>query len=148
MLGADLDGRWYDVPGRVLDYLGRDPAVTLLLPVEQSLFENGQLALGVREKLGAGLVVRGEFDHVPALPRLHCIDAANLTIVGAQPNDKPNGGSSALHRCLWHLPWEDRNTFISKQLASKYALAGGFARIERLLEVQAPSGDRVIRTVE
>jgi len=60
-----------------------------------------------------------------------------LLHLGAQPNDKPNGGSSALDRCLWHLPWEDRNTFTSKQLASKYALAGGFARIERLLEAGA-----------
>jgi len=60
-----------------------------------------------------------------------------LLHLGAQANDKPNGGSSALDRCLWHLPWEDRNTFISKQLASKYALAGGFARIERLLEAGA-----------
>jgi ankyrin repeat protein len=55
----------------------------------------------------------------------------------APPNDKPNGGSSALDRCLGHLPWEDRNTFTSKQLASKYALAGGLARIERLLEAGA-----------
>jgi hypothetical protein len=60
-----------------------------------------------------------------------------LLHLGAQPNDKPNGGSAALDRCLWHLPWEDRNTFTSKQLASKYALAGGFARIERLLEAGA-----------
>jgi hypothetical protein len=66
-----------------------------------------------------------------------------LLHLGAAPNDKPNGGSSALDRCLWHLPWEDRNTFITKQLASKYALAGGLARIERLLEAGAlwrPSG--------
>ncbi|MGD0437237.1 MAG: hypothetical protein ABSB86_12290 [Bryobacteraceae bacterium] len=60
-----------------------------------------------------------------------------LLHLGAQPNDKPNGGSSALDRCLWHLPWEDRATFVSKQLASKYALAAGFARIERLLEAGA-----------
>lgn len=60
-----------------------------------------------------------------------------LLQLGAKPNDKPNGGSSALDRCLWHLPWEDRNTFLSKQLASKYALHGGFARIERLLEAGA-----------
>jgi hypothetical protein len=60
-----------------------------------------------------------------------------LLHLGAQPNDKPNGGSSALDRCLWHLPWEDRNTFTSKQLVSKYALAGAFARIERLLEAGA-----------
>jgi len=39
-----------------------------------------------------------------------------LLHLGAQPNDKPNGGSSALDRCLWHLPWEDRSTFTSKQL--------------------------------
>lgn len=60
-----------------------------------------------------------------------------LLHLGAAPNDKPNGGSSALDRCLWHLPWEDRNTFTSKQLASKYALAGGLTRIERLLEAGA-----------
>ena len=47
-----------------------------------------------------------------------------LLLLGATPNDKPNGGSSALDRCLWHLAWEDRNTFMTKQLASKYALAG------------------------
>ena len=60
-----------------------------------------------------------------------------LLALGAQPNDKPNGGSSALDRCLSHLPWEDHNTFLSKQLASKYALQGGLARIERLLEAGA-----------
>lgn len=60
-----------------------------------------------------------------------------LVRLGAQPNDKPDGGSSALDRCLWRLPWEDRNTFMSKQLASKYALQGGLARIERLLEAGA-----------
>lgn len=60
-----------------------------------------------------------------------------LLHLGAPPNDKPNGGSSALDRCLWRLSWEDRNTFFSKQLASKYALAGGLARIERLLEAGA-----------
>lgn len=60
-----------------------------------------------------------------------------LLHLGAKPNGKPNGGSSALDRCLWHLPWEDRNTFISKQLASRYALAGGLSRIERLLEAGA-----------
>ena len=60
-----------------------------------------------------------------------------LLHLGAQPNDKPDGGSSALDRCLWHLPWEDRNTFTSKQLASKYALQGGLARIERLLAAGA-----------
>jgi ankyrin repeat protein len=74
-----------------------------------------------------------------------------LLHLGAQPNDKPNGGSSALDRCLWHLPWEDRNTFTSKQLASKYALSGGFARIERLLGAGAqwrpsePDGMKSVR---
>ncbi len=60
-----------------------------------------------------------------------------LLTLGAQPNDKPNGASSALDRCLSHLPWEDRNTFLSKQLASKYALQAGLARIERLLQAGA-----------
>jgi ankyrin repeat protein len=60
-----------------------------------------------------------------------------LVRLGAQPNDKPDGGSSALDRCFCRLPWEDRDTFMSKQLASKYALQGGFARIERLLAAGA-----------
>jgi hypothetical protein len=60
-----------------------------------------------------------------------------LLHLGAQPNDKPNGGSSALDRCLGSLRWEDRNSLISKQPASKYALSGGFARIERLLQAGA-----------
>jgi hypothetical protein len=74
-----------------------------------------------------------------------------LLHLGAQPNDKPDGGSSALDRCLWHLPWEDRNTFTSKQLASKYALQGGLARIERLLAAGAqwrpsdPDGTKSVR---
>jgi hypothetical protein len=75
----------------------------------------------------------------------------HLLHLGAQPNDKPDGGSSALDRCLWHLPWEDRNTFTSKQLASKYALQGGLARIERLLAAGAqwrpsdPDGTKSVR---
>jgi hypothetical protein len=70
-----------------------------------------------------------------------------LLHLGAQPNDKANGGSSALDRCLWHLPWEDRNTFASKQLASNYA------RREASLESngywrQARNGERVVRMME
>jgi ankyrin repeat protein len=60
-----------------------------------------------------------------------------LLNLGAAPNDKPDGGSSALDRCLWALRWQDRNTFLSKQLASKYALQGGLDRIERLLQAGA-----------
>lgn len=60
-----------------------------------------------------------------------------LLRLGAHPNDKPGGGSSALDRCLWDLPWGDRSAFLSKTLASKWALRDGIGRIERLLEAGA-----------
>lgn len=60
-----------------------------------------------------------------------------LLSLGASPNDKTDGGSSALDHCLWSLHWQDRNAFLSKQLASKYALRGGLDRIERLLQAGA-----------
>jgi hypothetical protein len=73
-----------------------------------------------------------------------------LLRLGARPNNKPNGGSSTLDRCLWNLPWGDRNTFLSKQLASKWALREGLERIERLLEAGAewrPDGDYEMNSV-
>jgi ankyrin repeat protein len=60
-----------------------------------------------------------------------------LLRMGAHPNGKPGGGSSALDRCLWDLPWGDRTAFLSKALASKWALRDGIGRIERLLEAGA-----------
>ena len=60
-----------------------------------------------------------------------------LLHLGAHPNDKQGGGSSALDRCLWDLPWGDRSAFLSKALASKWALRDGLDRIERLLQAGA-----------
>jgi hypothetical protein len=38
-----------------------------------------------------------------------------LLTLGADPNDKPNGGSSALDGCLKYLQWEDSSQFFAQQ---------------------------------
>ncbi len=48
---------------------------------------------------------------------IHC-----LLGMGGNPNDKPNGGSSALDRCLWRLGFDDIDAFLNKRLVSKYAV--------------------------
>jgi ankyrin repeat protein len=60
-----------------------------------------------------------------------------LLNLGAQTNDKPNGGSSAVDSCLWSLHWQDRSALFCKGLASEYALQAGLGRLERLLEAGA-----------
>jgi hypothetical protein len=57
----------------------------------------------------------------------------HLLQMGADPNDKANGGSSALDRCLWHLGLEDFEAIRSKRLVSKYAVRGTLERIQDLL---------------
>jgi len=44
---------------------------------------------------------------------------AYLLGLGAKPNDKANGGSSALDRCFWHLGFGTFDSFRSKQLSTK-----------------------------
>ncbi len=43
-----------------------------------------------------------------------------LLEIGANPNDKPNGGSSALNTTLWHLNFSRIDLYGSKRLKSKY----------------------------
>jgi hypothetical protein len=54
--------------------------------------------------------------------------------LGAGPNGKPNGGSAALDRCLWHLGFADVEAFLHKRPASKYALQGTLECLRQLVE--------------
>ncbi len=63
---------------------------------------------------------------------LHCAvvsarsDAIRYLLeIGANPNDKPNGGSSALDTCLWHLNFSSSSLYYRKSLRSKYAVYKG-----------------------
>ena len=63
---------------------------------------------------------------------LHCAAVSGrsdairyLLEIGANPNDKPNGGSSALDTCLWHLNFGSSFPYYRKSLRSKYEVSKG-----------------------
>jgi hypothetical protein len=64
---------------------------------------------------------------------LHCAAVSGRTDalrylleIGANPNDKTNGGSSALDTCLWHLNFSSSSfLYHSKSLRSKYEVSKG-----------------------
>lgn len=63
---------------------------------------------------------------------LHCaaVSARSEAIrylleIGTNPNDKPNGGSSALDTCLWHLNFGSSFPRYRKSLRSKYEVSKG-----------------------
>jgi Ankyrin repeats (many copies) len=63
---------------------------------------------------------------------LHCaavsgrVDALRYLLeIGAEPNDKPNGGSSALETCLWRLNFGSSFPYYRKSLRSKYEVSKG-----------------------
>jgi hypothetical protein len=64
---------------------------------------------------------------------LHCAAVSGrcdairyLLEIGANPNDKPNGGSSALDTCLWRLNFSSSSfLYHSKSLRSKYEVSKG-----------------------
>jgi ankyrin repeat protein len=63
---------------------------------------------------------------------LHCAavsarsDAIRYLLeIGANPNDKPNGGSSALDTCLWRLNFGTSFPYYRKSLRSKYEVHKG-----------------------
>lgn len=61
-----------------------------------------------------------------------------LLSLGANPNDKANGGSSAVDACLWHLEFEDRNRlFNRKAKVSRYAEYRTMATIKLLVAAGA-----------
>jgi ankyrin repeat protein len=57
-----------------------------------------------------------------------------LLEIGANPNDKPNGGSSALDHCLWRLNHGSSYLRRAKSLRSKYEVSEG---IDCILEMVA-----------
>jgi Ankyrin repeats (many copies) len=63
---------------------------------------------------------------------LHCAAVSGhsdairyLLEIGANPNDKPNGGSSALDTCLWRLNFGSSFPYYRKSLRSKYEVSKG-----------------------
>lgn len=57
-----------------------------------------------------------------------------LLEMGADPNDKANGGSSSLDGRLRHLAFEDYRASINKQLISKYAVREAMECLQELVE--------------
>jgi Ankyrin repeats (many copies) len=57
-----------------------------------------------------------------------------LLELGANPNNKPNGGSSALDSCLWHLNVEHAGAFFSKRQKSIYDVGRTLDLLRTLVE--------------
>lgn len=60
-----------------------------------------------------------------------------LLSLGADPNDKANGGSSALDHCFWRLGWGTYDQLQSKRLSTKYEVSKTFDCIRELVEHRA-----------
>lgn len=58
----------------------------------------------------------------------------HLLSLGANPNDKANGGSSALDHCFWHLGWGTCDQLQNKRLLTKYDVSKTFDCIRELVE--------------
>jgi hypothetical protein len=56
-----------------------------------------------------------------------------LLELGAQPNDKPNGGSSVLETALWHLSFARFDPYGSKRLKSRYEVSNDLDCVSELL---------------
>jgi hypothetical protein len=70
---------------------------------------------------------------------LHCVAVSGhsdaikyLLEIGAIPNDKPNGGSSALDTCLWHLNFSYSSLYYRKSLRSKYEVSKGLDSVREV----------------
>jgi hypothetical protein len=71
---------------------------------------------------------------------LHCAATSGrktvleyLLGIGANPNDKPNGGSSALETALWHLSFARFDCYGGQRLKSKYDVCKDLDCIRELL---------------
>jgi hypothetical protein len=58
----------------------------------------------------------------------------HLLNLGAKPNDKANGGSSALDHCFWSLGYGTYNQFGTKSLSTKHDVGKTFDCIRELVE--------------
>jgi hypothetical protein len=57
-----------------------------------------------------------------------------LLELGAKPNDKENGGSSALDTCIWHLGFPSFNPYGFKHLKATYQVSNDIENIRELAE--------------
>jgi len=57
-----------------------------------------------------------------------------LLALGAKPNDKANGGSSALDRCFWHLGFGNYDSLFNKRLSTKSDVSKTFDCMRALVE--------------
>lgn len=71
---------------------------------------------------------------------LHCAAALGrsnalryLLEIGAQPNDKPNGGSSAVDQALWQLSYGPFYSYRTKALRSRYEVSRGLDSVRELV---------------
>ena len=58
----------------------------------------------------------------------------HLLRLGANPNDKSNGGSSALDHCLWSLGYGTFEQLQTRRLSTKYDVSKTIDRIRELVE--------------
>ena len=70
--------------------------------------------------------------------------------LGAQPNDKANGGSLALDHCFWHLGFGTYDQLLNKRPSTKYEVSATFDCMRELVEhgaVWAPDDRNALNQV-
>jgi len=117
--GPDLDDRWADDP---------ECHTTAL----KEACSKGNLEVLKKLKIDPHTDDLSELLSSAALTSKETIEY--LLSLGAKTNDKANGGSSALDRCLWRLGWGSHDSFFNKRLSSKYDVSGAFECIRLLIE--------------
>jgi hypothetical protein len=73
-----------------------------------------------------------------------------LLEIGAQPNDKLNGGSTAMDKCLQHLGFEDIDTFLSQRQVSRWGVHRTMQSLGELMKHGAtwkPDGARQMDSI-
>jgi ankyrin repeat protein len=133
--GPDLDDRWADDP---------ECHTTAL----KEACSKGNLDVLKKLKIDSRTDDLSELLSSAALTSKETIEY--LLSIGAKTNDKPNGGSSALDRCLWRLGWGNHDSFFNKRLSTKYDLSGTSECIRVLVEHGArwnPEGKAELNSV-
>lgn len=117
--GPDLDDRWADDP---------ECHTTAL----KEACSKGNLDVLKKLKIDPHTDDLSELLSSAALTSKETIEY--LLSLGAKINDKPNGGSSALDRCLWRLGWGSHDSFFNERLSTKYDVSGASECIRVLVE--------------
>ena len=118
--GPDMDERWVDDP---------ECHTTAL----QQACYNGSLDILMKLKPDLQRDNLPELVSAAAAPKSKAIMQYLLTL-GAKPNDKPNGGSSALDHCFWRLGWGSYDQLHQKRLSTKYEVGETLECIRELVE--------------